>query len=338
MKLLIVGISGGTHIGGSLLHAAQSFSYDAELVDARLAYSGHWAWQKICWHLLGRRPSSPQNLKNKILSSIKQATPDLFISTGISPVGSDELRQVKILGGKTVNYLTDDPWNLGLQDRRFIATIPDYDIIFTPRRSLMDVLKSAGAKHIVYLPFGYDVRFFPGRNKSGVDEVEETRDVSFVGGADHDRRPFLSAIADAGLSVVAFGNYWDRYSIRGVDVRGNVPHELIAEQTRGARVILILVRRANRDGHVMRTFEAAACGGCLLVEDTAEHREIFGDTVTYFQGHDDVVVKAKKLLKDADLRRSLAEASTRRILHEGKHTYKDRLHTILAEVNRIRST
>ena len=43
-----------------------------------------------------------------------------------------------------------------------------------------------------------------------------------------------------------------------------------------AKVCLCLVRRANRDGHTMRSFEAAAIGGCILAEDTADHREIFG--------------------------------------------------------------
>ena len=43
-----------------------------------------------------------------------------------------------------------------------------------------------------------------------------------------------------------------------------------------AKVNLCLVRRAKRDGHVMRSFEIAAVGGCMLAQDTDEHREIFG--------------------------------------------------------------
>jgi hypothetical protein len=46
------------------------------------------------------------------------------------------------------------------------------------------------------------------------------------------------------------------------------------------------VRRASRDGHIMRSFEIAAVGGCMLAQDIDEHREIFGsegEAVVYFR-------------------------------------------------------
>jgi spore maturation protein CgeB len=79
----------------------------------------------------------------------------------------------------------------------------------------------------------------------------------------------------------------------------------------------------------MRTFEAAACGACLLVEDTEEHREIFADTVTYFQTPDELVHQARGLLADPDRRKASAEASYHRIVTDGRNTYADRLRTIL---------
>ncbi|MEO2091444.1 MAG: glycosyltransferase, partial [Gemmataceae bacterium] len=86
---------------------------------------------------------------------------------------------------------------------------------------------------------------------------------------------------------------------------------------------------ANRDGHVMRSFEAAACGGCVLAEDTEEHRGIFADTVTYFRTPDEMVTQARTLLADPDRRRAPAEASHRRIVTDGANTYADRLRMIL---------
>jgi spore maturation protein CgeB len=92
-------------------------------------------------------------------------------------------------------------------------------------------------------------------------------------------------------------------------------------------VNIILVRRANRDGHVMRSLEAGALGGCLLVEDTSEHRALFGDegeTVRYFADAENASLRARLLLQDEHERRRLAASVRRRICKEW-HTYRDRL-------------
>jgi spore maturation protein CgeB len=42
---------------------------------------------------------------------------------------------------------------------------------------------------------------------------------------------------------------------------------------------------SSRDGHIKRSFEIAAVGGCMLAQDIDEHREIFGsegEAVVYF--------------------------------------------------------
>ncbi len=54
--------------------------------------------------------------------------------------------------------------------------------------------------------------------------------------------------------------------------RGVADQDTIRSASAAARVCLCLVRRANRDGHVMRSFEAAVIGGCILAQDTADHR------------------------------------------------------------------
>ncbi|MFZ4593442.1 MAG: glycosyltransferase family protein, partial [Verrucomicrobiaceae bacterium] len=94
-----------------------------------------------------------------------------------------------------------------------------------------------------------------------------------------------------------------------------------------------LVRRANRDGHSMRTFELAAVGGCLAVEDTTEHREIFGHEgkyVYYFTSIADLLALTSKLLADCAERQRLATAVRSHIIDGGRHTYAARLGTITA--------
>jgi hypothetical protein len=336
MKILIVGNHSGTNVGGSLLHAAGQAGFTAEIVENDLAYGGPKIWRSLCWHLLARSPSSPGRLAAALTAAVNKDVPPLLLTTGISPVRSEELRLVRSRGGVTANFLTDDPWNLPGGIRHFVRTIPDYDIIFSPRRSVFSDLQAAGAKHFVYLPFGYDARFFPGHDSDNAASDGEQTDVLFVGGADADRAPFLHALARAGIAVAAYGSYWNRFPVSGLEDRGQASPGIIAAATRIARLNLILARRSNRDGHVMRSFEAAACGGCLLVEDTQEHREIFGSTVTFFSSPEEMVRSAKDLLHDAGRRQTSAEASRNLIVRDGKHTYLDRLQTIVSEARRVK--
>jgi len=87
------------------------------------------------------------------------------------------------------------------------------------------------------------------------------------------------------------------------------------------------VRRSNRDGHCMRTFELPAMRTCMVVEDTEEHREIFGpdgECVTYFQSPEELLAAVRRLLADDEARTRLADACHKRICG-GRNTYRDRL-------------
>ena len=103
--------------------------------------------------------------------------------------------------------------------------------------------------------------------------------------------------------------------------------------TAGAAVNLCLVRRANRDGHVMRSFEIPACGGFMIAEDTVEHRDVFGpegECVLYFTGPRDAAEQARRALADPAARSLMARAAHQRIVGQG-HTYRDRLRQMLSK-------
>jgi spore maturation protein CgeB len=98
-----------------------------------------------------------------------------------------------------------------------------------------------------------------------------------------------------------------------------------------AKVALCLVRRGNRDGNCMRTFELAAMGSCMLTEDTGEHRAILGpdgEATVYFQSIPDMLAKVRWLL-DHEYERQRLQAAVRARILRGNHTYRDRLHSIL---------
>ena len=81
----------------------------------------------------------------------------------------------------------------------------------------------------------------------------------------------------------------------------------------------------------MRSFEAAAIGGCILAEDTADHRELFGPenhAVCYFRTIAEMVQQAKSLVADSEARRRLSLQLAKR-LATGSHTYAHRLAAML---------
>jgi spore maturation protein CgeB len=180
-----------------------------------------------------------------------------------------------------------------------------------------------------YLPFGYDENLFASpANSSDTSGY----DILFVGGADADRATFLTEFMRYGPPVAVAGGYWERYPAFRAYALGTKSPEVIRALTGAAKVNLCLVRHANRDGHVMRSFEIAAAGGCMLAQDTDEHREIFGpegEAVVYFRDAQEAALRARAMLCDLPERKRLAAALHRRIAG-GTHTYAHRLATMLS--------
>jgi spore maturation protein CgeB len=134
-----------------------------------------------------------------------------------------------------------------------------------------------------------------------------------------------------GPPVAMAGGYWPRYPVFRSYALGVKSPEVIRCLTAAAKVNLCLVRLANRDGHVMRTFEIPAAGGCMLAQDTDEHREILGpegEAVVYFRDAKEAAERARELLRDAIERKRLASALHHRIVG-GAHTYAHRLATMI---------
>ena len=102
---------------------------------------------------------------------------------------------------------------------------------------------------------------------------------------------------------------------------------------------LCLVRRANRDGQVMRSYEAAAIGSCMLVEDTPEHRELFGpdgEAVVYFETIDDMLRRLQLLLDAPDERDAPAPSGP--AAHPGGTTHLRRSSAMHAASRRMIAT
>lgn len=332
MRIAVVGASGGTHVGESLVRGAADHGIDATLMDTAFAHRAPWVVRKINWTLRDHRPARLRAFGRHVLTECRRLGVEVVVTTGGAPLDARAVRALREAGAFVVNYSTDDPFNPANGSRWLLEALAEYDLICTPRRANITELEGLGDAAVRYLPFAYDPRHAWPEPLSVDERAALHSEVLFVGGADADRVPYVQALVSAGVQVATHGGFWERWpAVRHV-TRGLADAADIRRATRAADVSLCLVRRANRDGHVMRSYEIAATGACMLVEDTEEHRAIFGadgETVLYFGTIAEMVERARALLADGDMRARLAEAVRARIT-AGANTYGDRLSRIAA--------
>jgi spore maturation protein CgeB len=328
VKLALLGTMGGTHIGGSFARGAAKLGIESIWFDADQSWAGPRLLRSLSWHLGDRRPLHLNRFSNEVVEACARVKPEFLIATGMAPLTESALRALRELGIVSVNYSTDDPWNPTMRSNWHLRALPLYELIFTVRRSNLDDFRRLGCSKVHHLPFGYDETLFA----SSVQSFDtHSHDVLFVGGADSDRAAFMAEFMRHGPPVALAGGYWERYSAFRPYALGTKAPQAIHALTAAAKVNLCLVRRANRDGHVMRSFEIAAAGGCMLAQDTDEHREIFGpegEATIYFGDAKEAAEGTRALLYDSSERRRLAAGLHRRIVG-GAHTYAHRLATML---------
>ncbi|MBF2004228.1 MAG: glycosyltransferase [Chlorogloeopsis fritschii C42_A2020_084] len=332
MYLLLVGGSGGTNIGDALFKAAEECNIETSFINFQIAYEAPKLVKRVNWYFRGKRPAKILEFSKNIIQICSERQPNFLLTTGIAPIHSGALQEIGKRGIQRLNFLTDDPWSRFHYAPWFLKALPDYDVVFSPRRANIPDLLKAGCTKVEYLPFGFNPElFFP---ESEITQEEKQRfscDILFVGGADRDRIPYIYSLIQAGLKIHLYGAYWERYRETKAHIQGYADPRTLRLATGNCKIALCLVRRSNRDGHVMRSFEIPAIGACMLTEDTQEHREIFGEegkAVVYFKTIPEMVEKANWLLKHDSERLRLAQ-SAHLLITKNKHTYKDRLAKIL---------
>ncbi len=335
LSLLIVGNRGGSNIGESFARACKELQVPFVQIESNGAMRGSPLLRRVLWHMWDYRPIRLGKFSNEVVSLCRTTNPSAILAMGIAPLTKQALKEIGKLGIYRLIYLTDDPWNSTRRSRWFLRAVSVYDHVFTTRRANIDDLYSLGIRRVSYLPFGWDPSLCP-EVKYSENELQNYRtDVAFVGGGDADRVPYFAALVRAGFRVALYGTYWDRFEATRSLTRGQLPISEMPKAIAGAQIALCLVRRANRDGHCMRTFEVPAAGGCMLTEDTPEHREILGpdgECVIYFRTIDEMLDRARWLLENHAERARLAMAARMR-LRTDSTTFKHRLTQILAEAH-----
>lgn len=335
---LFVGRFEKEHLGFHFQTAFQALGSSPVTLDSEKAKCQFNLLDKIFWRFFDKSYVCQRKFQSDIVRICKENGVQLLVVLGNAPVTCETLETLKLQGLKTVNFLSDDPWNKNEKSSWFLRTLPIYDLLTTPRKSNIEELKKVTSQSVIYLPFAYNPKtHFEESSLSTEDEKFYGCDVMFFGGADKDRLPFITALIKRGISLKLYGGYWDRFPITRPFAKGIIRVCELRKAVKASKIVLNLVRRANRDGHVMRTFEGPAMGGCMLNELTEEHIEIFGkDNALFFSSLEELSEKTLSLLGSPEMRNRYCRLTQNRIL-SGNNTYFDRLQTILKQVVNLKN-
>jgi glycosyltransferase involved in cell wall biosynthesis len=335
-NILLVGNQGPTNVADSLLKACDRLGVRGSLQDVRTAYGNSNLLRRFAWHLFSKRPPRWFWFQKEVLKKAEKIKPQLLLTTGLTPLSEKTLLILKNITNCLVHYSTDDPWNPRQKASWFLSGLRQYQIIYSTRLANATNFKAAGCGNVFHLPFGYEDSLYFQEQKP----KQEKPKVFFAGGADADRFPLLRQLKNNQIPLCLYGDYWEKDPTLRVFHLGRADAEKIRNEAAECMVSLILVRRANRDGSAMRSFEIPACGACCVAEDTEEHREMFGpdgEAVLYFRTPEELMRRVREAFVNPELRQRLRRNAHQAITGR-PNTYVDRLKTMLEKVeekNRI---
>jgi len=335
MRTLLIANGTSHHVGTFFRGALESLGHPHVFLDeSRYAHRGLAPLPiRALSRLSGYRAWRRWRLNQRAVSLAEAFRPDALVVVGGAFMMPAALRRIRErTGAVLVNLATDDPFNPRHRTRAFIEGIPCYDVYATVRRSILADLAGAGARRPVYVRCGYEPALhFPEPPATADERSRFGCDACFAGAADQDRYPLFRRLVGApDIAVRLYGGFWERDPVLHPFARGFAYGRDYRQALGGAHVALCLVRKANRDGHVMRTYEIPACGAFALADRTDEHLEILEEDreAVYFTGEDELVDKLRFYLAHPDLRGRIAAAGRARITG-GANTWRDRLVELL---------
>ncbi|HUA32237.1 MAG TPA: glycosyltransferase [Candidatus Binataceae bacterium] len=296
---------------------------------------------RIARRIVGRPLRGYGEINRALLEMAERLRPEIALIAKGAFFTPATLRALKAAGATLVNYAADDPFNPASGSRDLTESIPLFDLYLCARRAMIADVERAGCPHTAYIMFGYKPEVhFPEPLANAEERARFESDVVFIGGCDPDRAPYFERLVRElpQLRIHLHGGYFDRYPALKPRWRGLVSGADYRKAISGAKIVLNLVRRANRDDHVMRTFEVPACGGFMLAERTATHEQLFEENreAVFFDTADDMVARIREWLGRDEQRRQIAAAGHDKVV-QGHHSYADRLDQILAQALRLRA-
>lgn len=338
MRILLIAVDHVPHLGASFRKALEKLGHDVMVVDHRLAYTqlDRWPLRPLLTPIFKGRPSGRMFFGMSLRKACSRLRPEVLIAAGAGALDRELLQDLRSLtNAPMVLFSTDNPFNPAVSTERTIETLSLWDVVATPRKASLQDLREHCRGEVMYLPFGYDPGLHYPEPFASEREIEKYRsNIAFMGGCDRDRVPYLDPLARCeDLAVRFYGGYYRYTPALKRCHRGMAYGRAYRLALSNTCVAICLVRRANGDGHVMRTFEIPACGSFMLAERTDEHEQMFEEDVeaAFFTTPDELVDKARFYSNNGVAREKIARKGHERVTRS-RNTYADRLEELLRRV------
>lgn len=255
------------------------------------------------------------------------------------------LRRLRVLlpRARFVGYSPDDMGNPSNQSRRYLDSLPLYDLHVTTKSYNVEELSVLGAREMLYVDNAYDPSVHRPLELTDEERAEYGADIGFVGCYEGDRAEKLFRLAEAGLRVTVRGPEWDRYFDKShpnlTVLDGYVAVQTYARVVNATRINLGFLTKANRDQQTTRSIEIPACRSFMLAERTEEHQRLFreGIEAEFFEGFEELLVKCRHYLAHEDERRRIAENGHRRCVL-GSYSNEGRLRQVVERAMEMESS
>src|SRR5579859_3160095 len=158
MRILLVDTTLYSPVSPFFVDAAREAGYDHRFMDDApyLRPLGTSLIHKIGYRILGRRPLTSWAFNRLLTDEAKRFRPEIVLVVKGAFVMPGTLRRIKAdTGAILINYATDDPFNRVNATPDLRRGIPLYDVYACTKRAIMDDVRRAGCRTVVYTMFGY---------------------------------------------------------------------------------------------------------------------------------------------------------------------------------------
>lgn len=231
-----------------------------------------------------------------------------------------------------INYFTESPYldDMQLKYARYC------DLVYLNDKYSLPKFDPDNSRYVTYLPHSYNPKIhFAGK----VDE-EYKSDLLFCGTPFYERSKILSELNFDNINFKLFG--FDKYNVEPEHYKvlqgytnstnndyGILDNKELAKHYRGAKVSLNIHRTRSEidkdtneinnytDAYSVgpRLYEIAACGSLIITDYRKEAEDLFGDSVVFFEGSDQLQEKISYWTDDANAveRQNMIDAAQKRI-------------------------
>lgn len=308
-------------------HQAEVFDWTQFLFAARANTLANRLLDRLLFKLVARR------INAAFLGFLVGKKYDLILVTKGLHLYPETVRSLKAVAKRTANWNPDDFFNPVNSNQFLRASFPEYDLIYTPRRHLIDEYLSRGAKKCEFIDWYYVPQYFRTPPSQTGERIFDS-DITFIGSWSRRREALIGALK--GFNVRVYGGSWKWAS---KEFRGRVAclppvyNEEMCSIIVNSRINLNILTRENRDTSNLRNFEIPACGGFQLSERSDEILRLFreGEDLACFDGGEELAAKCAHYLSDEADRARIAANGCARVT-SGGHTPSDRARQILNTV------